>query len=280
MPFYDSLNHAFTTMATGGFSTKNSSIAFYTDPVIQYTITLFMFIAGTNYAVLYFAFKRKWKNVFASDEFKFYLILVGILGLLITARIFDKTDYNLEESFRYGIFQLVSVLTTTGFITDDYTSWSDGLTMIFFILLFVGACAGSTSGGIKLIRHLVFLKNSILEFKRILHPRAIIRMKIDGNVVAPRIMTHILVFLLVYLISFVVGSVIVTILGMDFLSAIGAVATSLGNVGPGIGSVGPVDNFASVPETAKWVLSFLMLLGRLELFTILVLFFPYFWRNN
>jgi trk system potassium uptake protein TrkH len=280
MPFYDSLNHALTTMATGGFSIKNNSIAFYTSPLIQYTITLFMFIAGTNYTVLYFGFKRKWKNVLRSDEFKFYVTLVFLLAAIITFTIFSKTDYNLEESFRYGTFQMISILTTTGYVTDDYTSWSNGLTMIFFILLFVGACAGSTSGGIKLIRHLVFLKNTILEFKRILHPRAIIRMKIDGKMVAPRIMTHILVFLLVYLIAFIGGSVLVTILGMDFESSIGAVATSLGNVGPGIGTVGPVNNFSLVPIPAKWILSFLMLMGRLELFTILILFFPYFWRNN
>jgi trk system potassium uptake protein TrkH len=183
-------------------------------------------------------------------------------------------------SFRHAIFQVASIVTTTGYVTADYTAWSGWLTIIFFVLLFMGASAGSTAGGIKLVRHLVFMKNSILEFKRILHPRAMIRIKINGQIVAPRILTHILVFLLIYMMSFVLGSVIVSLMGLDFETSIGAVATSLGNVGPGIGSVGPVNNFAHLPEGAKLFLSFLMLLGRLELFTILVLFTPFFWRSN
>jgi trk system potassium uptake protein TrkH len=280
MPFFDSLNHAMTTMATGGFSIKNSSIAHYSSPLIHYTLIVFMFLAGTNYSVIYFAFKGKWQKVVSSEEFKFYVTLTLGLAVLITTSIYINTDYSLEESFRNGTFQLVSVMTTTGFVTDDYTAWSEGLMVLFFILLFVGGCAGSTAGGIKLIRHLVFLKNTVLEFKRILHPRAMIRVKINGEVVAPRILTHILVFLLVYLFMFVVGSIIVTASGMDMMSSIGAVATSLGNVGPGLGDVGPINNFAAVPAFAKWVLSLLMLMGRLELFTILVLFSPYFWRVN
>jgi trk system potassium uptake protein TrkH len=280
MTWFDSINHAMTTMATGGFSTKNASMAFYESPLIQYTIIAFMFMAGTNYSLIYHGLKGRFRRVFSNEEYKMYITLVIILCILITFGVLKNSNLGFEEAFRASLFQIISIMTTTGYITADYTAWSSGLTMIFFILLFVGACAGSTSGGIKLIRHLVFLKNSIFEFRRILHPRAMIRIKINHTVVAPRILTHILVFLLIYLILFVIGSVLVTICGMDFLSAIGAVATSLGNVGPGIGTVGPLDNFANVPETAKWILLFLMLLGRLELFTILVLFTPYFWRNN
>jgi trk system potassium uptake protein len=280
MPVFDSINHALTTMATGGFSTKNASIAAFPDPLIQYTIIFFMFIAGTNYTVLYFLIMRKFKLVSKNDEYRFYLILLLIFCLIVSLGVWWNTGQHWEQSMRDGLFQVVSIVTTTGFVTADYTQWGGWLYLFFFALLFVGACAGSTSGGIKLVRHLVFLKNSILEFKRILHPRAMIRIKINNLIVAPRILTHILVFLLVYLITFIVGSVTVSFLGMDFESAIGAVATSLGNVGPAIGSVGPVNNFADVPESAKWVLSFLMVLGRLELFTILVLFTPYFWRSN
>ena len=152
--------------------------------------------------------------------------------------------------------------------------------MLFFILLFIGASAGSTSGGIKIIRHLVFLKNSTLEFKRLIHPRAILPLKLNGRVVAPRIMTHIIIFLLLYMFLFVAGSILMSFMGYDFLTSIGAVATSLGNVGPGIGKVGPVDNFAWLGDGAKWLLSFLMLLCRLELFTILVLLTPFFWKAN
>ena len=152
--------------------------------------------------------------------------------------------------------------------------------MFFFILMFFGACAGSTSGGIKLVRHLVFFKNSILEFKRLLHPRAIIRIKIDKKIVAPRILTHILVFLLIYLILFVIGSILVTIMGMDFVSAIGAVATSLSNVGPGIGSVGPLDNFAKRSRCSKMVTLLFDAARTIRIFTILILFTPFFWKSN
>lgn len=279
MPAFDAFNHALTTMATGGFSTKNDSMAHY-GPLIQYTVILFMFLAGTNYTIIYYSLKGKWHNVWSSDEFKFYAILISILAISCTVWIYQSTGSPLEQSFRDGLFQIVSLITTTGFVSADYTSWSPGLTMLFFILLFVGACAGSTSGGIKLIRHLVFLKNSLLEFKRLLHPRALIRIKINKQIVPPKVLTHILVFLLIYLILFVGGSLAVTLCGMDFTSSIGAVATSLGNVGPGIGDVGPVNNFAAVPTPAKWILSYLMLLGRLELFTMLIIFSPYFWRAN
>lgn len=280
MSSFDAFNHSLTTMATGGFSTKNASVAHFASPLIEYTLIIFMFVAGINYTLIYYFFKRKWKNIWASDEFRTYLFLVLTLTLGITTWVHLTQDYSLEYSFRTVLFQIVSLITTTGFVTADYTSWGISLTMIFFILLFVGACAGSTSGGIKLIRHIVFFKNALLEFKRLLHPRAIIRIKINKQIVAPKILTHILVFLILYLSLFVVGSIVLSMTGMDFLSSVGAAATSLGNVGPGIGNVGPVDNFALLPDTAKWVLSILMLLGRLELFTILIIFSPYFWRTN
>lgn len=280
LSFYDAINHAFTTMATGGFSTKNASMAHWDDPLVQYPIIFFMFMAGTNYSVIYYGIKGKFDLVWRNDEYKAYLFVTLALTLLITLRVHFLTEAGWEKAFRDSIFQVVSIITTTGFVSADYTSWSAGLTMVFFIMMFLGACAGSTSGGIKLIRHLVFFKNSFLEFKRILHPRAIVPLKLNGQVVAPRIMTHIIIFLLLYMILFVFGSIVLSVLGLDFLTAIGAVATSLGNVGPAIGEVGPVDNFAWLPWHVKLILAFLMLLGRLELFTILVLFSPYFWRSN
>lgn len=280
MNFFDSLNHAFTTMATGGFSTKNASIAAFDSGAIEYTITLFMLIAGTNFTVLYYLAVRKFRSAWRSDEFRLYLFAVALFSLIVTGGIINHSNLSLEESFRDALFQVVSIITTTGFITADYTAWSGWLTLLFFALLFSGASAGSTSGGIKLVRHLVFMKNSLLEFKRILHPRAMIRIKIDGQIVAPRILTHILVFLLVYLMTFFVGALSVSICGLDFATAIGAAATCIGNVGPAIGEVGPVDNFAHLPGAAKVILSVMMVMGRLELFTILVLFTAYFWRNN
>ena len=284
MNFYDAVNHGLTTMATGGFSTKNAGVAHFQVPSIHYTITLFMFIAGINYTVIYYSLKGSFKKVWSSDEFKTYLFLVFGLIAVVTFMVNSLTDNGLEQSFRESAFQIISIITTTGFVTADYTAWAPPLTLLFFILLFVGACAGSTSGGIKIIRHLVFFKNSFLELKRLLHPKAIVRIKIDKKIVAPRILTHILVFLLFYMMLFIVGSVIMAIILLDFeqplLTSIGAVATSLGNVGPSIGELGPLDNFSAVPAIGKWVLLWLMLLGRLELFTILILLSPYFWRKN
>lgn len=281
MTFYDAVNHGLTTMATGGFSTKNASMAHF-GPTIQYVVIFFMFLAGTNYTVIYYSLNRNFKRVWRSDEFKTYLFLVVGLALIVTTVIYQVSDLPLEQAFRDAIFQVISIITTTGFVSADYTAWTPALTLLFFTLLFVGACAGSTSGGIKIIRHLVFFKNSFLEFRRLLHPKAVIRIKIDQQLVAGRILTHILVFLLIYLMIFVLGSVVMAIILADFdqplLTSIGAVATALGNVGPAIGELGPLDNFAVVPMTGKWFLVFLMLLGRLELFTILVLFTPYFWR--
>ena len=196
MHFFDAINHGLTTMATGGFSTKNASIAYYDKPAIHYVISFFMLFGGINYTVIYFAFKANFKRVWHSDEFKTYLSLIAILISLVTLGIYSTSDIGFELSFRQACFQVISVITTTGFITADYTSWSPFLTLLFFLLLFIGGCAGSTSGGIKIIRHLVFFKNAFLELKRLLHPKAIIRMKVDKTIVAPRILMHILVFLL------------------------------------------------------------------------------------
>lgn len=284
MSFFDSINHALTTMSTGGFSTKNASIAHFNSPFVEYPILLFMFIGGMNYTVIYYLFKRNFSRVWRSDEFKTYLILGLVVTCIVMVALSLTRDGTVEEAFRQSAFQVISVVTTTGFITADYTSWNNTLTLIFFVLLFFGACAGSTSGGIKIIRHLVFFKTCILEFKRLLHPRAYIRLKVDGNIVPGRISTHILVFLLFYLMLFVAGSVIMISLvppaDMPFLTSIGAVATSLGNVGPAIGSVGPVNNFSHLPDLAKMLLSALMVIGRLEVFTILIIFTTHFWRAN
>ncbi|MEM9836436.1 MAG: potassium transporter TrkG [Bacteroidota bacterium] len=279
MTFYEAVNHALTTMATGGFSTRNNSMAAF-GPTIQYTIILFMFLAGTNYSILYLSLKRRWQEVWQSQEFKTYLGFVIVLTALFTLGVHATGRYGWEQSFRDSLFQIVSLITTTGFVSADYTSYSETLTIAFFMLLFLGACAGSTSGGIKIIRHLVFFKNSLLEFKRLIHPNAIVPLRLNGQVVRGKVITHVYTFLLLYLFLFVFGTIVLSFLGLDFTTSLGAMATSLGNVGPGIGEVGPVDNFAWLSDSVKLFLSFIMLLGRLELFTILVLFSPYFWRLN
>ncbi|MEE9438850.1 MAG: potassium transporter TrkG [Saprospiraceae bacterium] len=284
MTLYDACNHALTTVATGGFSTKNASIAHFNNPVIQYTIAAFMLVAGINYTLIYYSLKGKFTRVWKSDEFKGYLKLLTLAITAMTIGIMINTDNSLEESFRAGLFQVISLVTTTGFVTADYTSWHPTLTLLCFALLFTGACAGSTAGGIKIIRHTVFTKNAFLEFKRLLHPNSLIRLRIDDHLVAPRVLTHVLVFLLLYLMVFAVGTMVMSFILADFqdplLTAAGAVATTLGNVGPAIGQLGPLDNFAQVPESGKWVLSMIMIMGRLELFSFLILFTPYFYRTH
>jgi trk system potassium uptake protein TrkH len=277
---YEAINHALTTMATGGFSTRNASAAAF-GPHVQYLLIVFMFLAGVNYTILYLSWKRRWTDVWQSDELKAYIGVVIFLTIGCTAGVyFSGNGGDLEQSFRDSLFQIVSLITTTGYVSADYTSWSTSLTLIFFVLLFMGACAGSTAGGIKLIRHLVFVKNSYLEFKRIVHPSAIIPLRLNAEVVSGRVITHVFNFLLLYLLLFVFGSIALTIMGLDFMTAIGAMATSLGNVGPGIGGVGPMDNCAWLPAHVKIFLSFVMIIGRLEVYTVLVLFTPYFWRLN
>jgi trk system potassium uptake protein TrkH len=279
MSWFDSINHALTTMATGGFSTQNSSAAEFS-PAIQYIITFFMFLAGTSFTLTYFAVVGNFKKVFQNEEFRFYTGIILLTTVSVSAVVASVTDGGFEKAFRDSIFQIISLITTTGFVSADYTSWTSFITMVFFILLFFGGSAGSTAGGVKIVRHIILVKNSILELKRQLHPSAIIPVRLNGRAVEESITYNVVAFIMTYIIIFAVGSVVMTMFGVDLLTAMGSVATSLGNVGPGIGNVGPVDNFAWLPSGAKWFLAILMLVGRLELFTVLILFTPYFWRKH
>jgi trk system potassium uptake protein TrkH len=279
MGAFDAVNHSLTTMATGGFSTKNDSLQF-AEPVIQYIVIFFMFLAGTSFTLTYFALKRNFKKVFKNEEFKVYLSFTVVITLIVTITLLVVSDEPFEASFRDALFQVVSLITTTGFVSADYTSWAPFLSVIFFILLFVGGSAGSTAGGVKVIRHIVLFKNSFLELKRQLHPSAIMPVRISGQAVEQSIVYNVLAFIMIYILVFLVGVTLLSTMNVDFDTAFGAVATSLGNVGPGIGDVGPLDNFSEMPTGGKWLLSALMLLGRLELFTVLMLLTPHFWRKS
>jgi len=279
MNLFDSINHAFTTMATGGFSTRQASIAAYDSPFIHYVMILFMFLAGTNFTLHYHLLHGNIKEMFGNDEFKFYLKLIGIFTIIVLAGLLFTSYAGIEKSFRDGLFQVVSIVTTTGYVTADYELWGAFFQVLFFILLFTGGSAGSTGGGIKMVRHLILIKNSVVELKRLIHPRAVIPVRFNQSTVSTDIISNILAFFLFYIFIFVTGTLIMSLIGMDFLSAMGATATSLGNVGPGIGTVGPTLNFSNVPDIGKWVLSFFMLMGRLELFTVLILFSPAFWQK-
>jgi len=280
MSFFDALNHALTTMSTGGFSTKQASIAHFTSPMIQYIIILFMFLAGTNFTLLYFGSKLKFKKFWNNDEFNWYVMAVILLTFVVTPLVYFSLNTGVEESIRTALFQVVSIITTTGYASANYTEWGAFASFIFFLLLFSGASAGSTSGGMKIVRITLLIKNGFLEFKRRLHPSAIIPVQLNGNGVSPKIIYNLLAFVFFYLFVFVSGSIALTFIGLDFKDAISASITAVSNVGPGIGSINPGASFAHLPNEAKWVLSFLMILGRLELFTIAILFTPYFWRRN
>lgn len=276
---FDAINHSLTTMATGGFSTKNDSLQFV-DPVIQYIVIFFMFLAGTSFTLTYFGLKRNFKKVFKNEEFLVYLTFTVVITVIVTVTLLVVNDKPFEKSFRDALFQVVSLITTTGFVSADYTSWAPFLSVLFFILLFVGGSAGSTAGGVKVIRHVVLFKNSFLELKRQLHPSAIMPVRISGKAVEQSIVYNVLAFIMIYILVFLVGVTLLSSMNVDFDTAFGAVATSLGNVGPGIGDVGPMNNFSGMPTAGKWLLSALMLLGRLELFTVLMLLSPHFWRKR
>jgi trk/ktr system potassium uptake protein len=280
VPFFDALNHSLTTMATGGFSTKNDSIAHYNSPFVHYVITIFMFLAGTSFTLTYFMLKRKFKKVLRNEEFIVYLLFLVLITIILTGFVSSTTISPFEKNFRDTLFQVVSIVTTTGFVTEDYTSWSPLITMAFFALLFIGGSAGSTAGGIKIVRHIVLFKNSFLEMKRQLHPNAVIPVRLNTRAIQGEVTYHVLAFMMIYFLIFSLGSILMAWVGLDFPTALSAVATSLGNVGPGIGGVGPLNNFSEVPNVGKWVLTFLMLLGRLELFTVLILFTPFFWKRE
>ena len=289
MSFFDAVNHAMSTVSTGGFSTKNSSIAFWNDhPLIQYIILFFMFLAGTNFVLSYFIFTGKFKKVLQDEEFRVYLSFVLIFSLITAIFIFNKesgltsgaTWVTLESSLRDALFQVVAVITTTGFVSADFTQWTPLLSIVFFGLMFLGGSSGSTAGGVKVVRHMLMIKSGFLEFKRALHPNAIIQARYNKKTVSDAITYNILGFFILYMLSFILGAVGFGTMGMDFESAIGLSASTLGNVGPALGDFGPSNTYVALPQFGKWWASFLMLLGRLELFTVLILFSPFFWKKN
>jgi trk system potassium uptake protein TrkH len=293
MSLFDAVNHSMSTMASGGFSTKNDSLAHWNHlPWVHYIIIIFMFLAGTNFVLSYFAFTGKIQKIFQDNEFltfaKFIFVFsIIVFSVLITQVDLDSDSFHhpqvfgkIESSLRHSVFQVLAIVTTTGFVTADYTSWNSFLTVFFFGLMFLGGSAGSTSGGIKVVRHLLMIKSGVLEFKRALHPNAIIQPRFNGKVISQEIIGNILGFFILYMLSFIVGSLVFGFMGLVFESAIGVAASSLGNVGPAIGDFGPASNFSQLPPVGKLWSSFLMLMGRLELFTVLILLTPYFWKKN
>jgi trk system potassium uptake protein len=288
---FEAVNHAFTTMATGGYSTRNGSIADFESAYVEWVIVLFMFLAGVSFVLHFRLFRGDALPVLRSSELRLYtgIALVGILLVFLNLFSTDalagvQGDQQLRidsagEAFRTAAFQVVSIMTTTGFGTSNYSIWPPLAMGVIFTLFFVGGMAGSTGGGIKIIRLLLLFKNVSRNFRQLIHPRAVLPLRFDGKAVSPEIWSTVTAFFSLYLGMILVGTLLLTALGLDLVSAFSAAFSSAGNVGPAFGTVGPIDNYAHVPSAGKWILSFMMMAGRLEVFTVVILFVPAFWRK-
>lgn len=280
MDWFDSICHAFATTGTGGFSTKQASVAYYKSPYIEYVISIFMFISGINFTLLLLFVNRKFKKFIGNAELKFYFGSVVLFTAVIAIVLYYTSPMGMEESFRKSLFQVISLQTSTGFATDDYMQWTPVLWGLLTIIMLMGACAGSTTGGLKCIRMVILTKVSRNEFKHILHPNAILPVRINKQVISPSIVSTVLAFCFIYISIIVIGTLLMMAMGVGAEESMGCVISSIGNMGPGLGETGPAYSWNALPDAAKWLLSFLMLLGRLELFTVLLLFTPDFWKRN
>jgi trk system potassium uptake protein len=280
MPVFDSICHALTTISTGGFSTKEANIAFYDSAYIHYVLIIFMIIAGAGFSITYFALHFNFKRLWKEEEFRAYLTFIGFFTIVVFLILFTTSQENtVEESLRKALFQVSSIISTTGFITSNYLQWASSGVAVIMLMMLLGSCSSSAGGGIKVIRIVILIKNGINEMKRLIHPNAIIPIRIENEGVKLDVITNVLAFISVYILVLVFGIIVISLLGYDMETSIGAVLASIGNIGPGIGQVGPFSDYSQFSIAGKWFLSFLMILGRLELMTMLVLFSPVFWRK-
>ena len=283
MNWFDSFCQSFATIATGGFSTKQASIAYWPSHYIQYVIIIFMILSGINFSLYYFGLKKKWEKIRENEELRYYLIVLLSFSIIVFLSLIDFSkvqDFKtLEQAWRDGLFTVTSLMTTTGFSTADYMTWKPLTWVILIIVMLTGASAGSTSGAIKMVRVVISAKACYYEFKRLIHPNAIVPVRYSGHLVREDIVTRVFAFIILYLVVAAFGILVLAISGLGFQESIGGMVTCLGGVGPGLGLVGPSGNYAYIPEFSKWFLSFMMLTGRLELFTVLLLFTPAFWKK-
>ncbi len=279
MSLYEASCHSFTTMPTGGFSPKDTSIAHYNNAYFDYVIIIFMILAGINFSLHYQMLKGKTLVFWEDIECRFFLGLIIVLTLLITWDIYGSVYTSIKESFRFASFQVVSIITTTGFATSDYERFPGLSQILLFICMFIGASAGSTGGGIKCARIITCLKYCYRELFKIIHPRSIRKIKINNNIIPDEIVKSIIGFVSLYIGLFILSSIVLAGMGVDMMTAFGAVAACIGNIGPGFGTVGPTENFAYLPVLGKWLLAWCMLLGRLEIYTVIILFVPEFWKK-
>ena len=278
METFDSICHAFTTMPTGGFSTKNASIAYFDNPMIHYIIIFFMFVAGVNFSLHFRAINGGIKAYIKDVEFLVYLLITIIVSLIIFISLFYIFDKQSDQLIGESLFGTIAILTGTGYVLGDYELWPVFLQLILLTLMFIGGMGGSTTGGMKVIRILLLAKYAALETRRMLHSRALLPVKIGKQYVKEDVVRNTLGFFLFFMSAFIISAILLSTLGLDIESSIGAAASAMGNIGPAFGEFGPTDNYAMMPKLGKWVLAFCMLLGRLEIFTVMVLFSKTFWK--
>jgi len=279
MPVFDAVCHSFSTLSTGGFSTRNNGIAAFSTPYVMIVITVFMFIAGTNMTLIYFGLKGNFKKIIGNSEFVFYSLVCFIFVVLVSLILYFKSGFSSGKAILDGAFHVISIITTTGFYTQDHNLWGNVILIIFFILMFTGGTAGSTSGGIKIVRLLLITKNSRQELKRLIHPNAFIPVRLDGRIISQNTIYNLLVFITLYFFVMCLGTFIISFMGYDLVTSFSTSASMLGNIGPGLGTFGPFTNYSALPMEGKWFLSFLMLLGRLELLTVMILFSRNFYKH-
>ena len=283
MDVFDAVCHSFSTIATGGFSTHNNSLEFYDSAAIHYTVTLFMFVSGINFVMLIYLLRGKARNIIQDEEVRWYSIAVLVFSVLLTVGLYIArpgwTGMHMERAFRDSIFTVISAMTSTGYTISDYMYWPVVAWVVVFFLMLTGACAGSTAGGIKWVRLAIILKNGVAEFQRRIHPNAIIPVKLNEKAVPQQTINNIMAFLILYIFIIVVTVVVFCATGVNFDESIGAAVSAIGNVGISIGQFGPAGTYAEFPTVAKWVMSVVMLIGRLEIFTVLLLFTSVLWRK-
>jgi trk system potassium uptake protein TrkH len=279
MPLFEAVSHGFCTMPTGGFSPKNTSIAHYNSPYFDGVIILFMLLAGINFSLHYKLIKGD-LTIFGKDpECRVFFVLIVLFIIMVTFNIHGTVYDSFTRAFRYAAFQVSSIITTTGFVTTDYDLWPSFSRKLLFLCMFLGAMAGSTGGGMKIMRIILLAKHSYCEIFRIIHPHAITSVKLGGRPVPGEVLSSIWGFFLLFLGLFIVAALVMASLGLDMISAFASVAACIGNIGPGLGLVGPAKNYVAIPFIGKWVLIFCMLLGRLEIYTVIVLLIPEYWRK-
>lgn len=283
MDVFDAVCHSFSTIATGGFSTHNNSLEFYDSAAIHYTVTLFMFVSGINFVMLIYLLRGKARNIVQDEEVRWYSVAVLVFSVLLTVGLYIArpgwTGMHMERAFRDSIFTVISAMTSTGYTISDYMYWPVVAWVAIFFLMLTGACAGSTAGGIKWVRLAIIMKNSVAEFQRRIHPNAIIPVKLNEKAVPQQTINNIMAFLILYIFIIVATVIVFSATGVNFDESIGAAISAIGNVGISIGQFGPSGTYAEFPTVAKWVMSIVMLIGRLEIFTVLLLFTRVLWRK-